>query len=353
MNAPPSASRRQTQSALSSWTSSAAANSQQAQPTVDSQPQTPTRPGRKGIITPADPSSSLDPNSDVLDQVNVLRKRRIVSKLDADRLLSQEGLIYLKTAGPKLRFHGEGFEQSDLARLMQFYQIWAHQLHPKYTFPEFIKETEKLCGSKRVKAHMSEWKKEAARARNPEVEPEAGTEATAITNPITSNTLGDYSRPKTLRSFLSDDDDDNNEGNMGRGVGSGSDSDDGSEIRRPIRLTQASTTTASLSRPILSDSGSDSDDIPVRFQRALRRPTMAINNSLADPSDEVPAASPIVPAAPRMSEETAHLIALNRQRALQRLAENQRRLESIALEDEGFDVFSDDEANIDHPEDDE
>ncbi|KAJ1922532.1 chromosome segregation in meiosis- protein [Tieghemiomyces parasiticus] len=211
-------------------------------------------------------TDSLDPNADSLDQVKKVRKRRLVHKLDADRLLAPDGLPYVKQEGPKLKFYGDGFEASDLARLMQFYQVWAHRLYPKLTFPEFIAETEKQCSQKRMKAHLEEWK----RALHP-----------------TDDYTGEPSH--------ADSD----------GYGFGVQDDDAP----PFGMNHI-------------DAG---------------RMTAPGPPSPATPSQRASGA---------VDPELAHRIELNRIRAMERLAENQRKLEAMTLEEENFDVFSDEDMGV-------
>ncbi|KAJ1968881.1 chromosome segregation in meiosis- protein [Dispira parvispora] len=202
---------------------------------------------------------ALDSEAADLDQIKPTRKRRVVAKLDATRLLSPEGLVHLKTKGPLLKLYGQGHEAADLAKLMQFYQLWAHRLFPKLAFPEFIAQAEKVCTQKRLRVHLDEWRKPA-----PEPEPEF-----------------------LLHSPTTDD------------------------------ITPSHGIT-------LDQSNIHDNDTP----NELWNNTTAAN----EPSTQT-----------NLDQTTVDRIEMNRQRALERLAENQRRLEQIALQDENFDVFSDEE----------
>ncbi|KAJ1649677.1 chromosome segregation in meiosis- protein [Dispira simplex] len=210
---------------------------------------------------------ALDSEAADLDQIKPTRKRRVVPKLDATRMLSPEGLVYLKTKGPLLKLYGQGHEAADLAKLMQFYRLWAHQLFPKLAFPEFIVQAEKVCTQKRLQVHLDEWRKPAPEAE-PEPEPELESEP-------------------QLHSSATDD--------------------------------------IIPSHDTSSDQSNIHDNV---IPNGLWNNTATVN----EPSTRI-----------NLDQITADRIEMNRQRALERLAENQRRLEQMALQDECFDVFSDEE----------
>ena len=44
---------------------------------------------------------------------------------------------------------------SDLNRLMNLYQFWAHKLFPKIQFSDLVERVEKLCHSKRMHVRKS------------------------------------------------------------------------------------------------------------------------------------------------------------------------------------------------------
>ncbi|KAK9716832.1 chromosome segregation in meiosis- protein [Basidiobolus ranarum] len=64
--------------------------------------------------------------------------------------------MYIKEKGPKLKFKGKGQEFEDLRHLLDFYQLWCHQLFPKMRFPDAIKKIEKLCSERRLKVFREE-----------------------------------------------------------------------------------------------------------------------------------------------------------------------------------------------------
>ncbi len=59
-----------------------------------------------------------------------------------------------------MRFQGKGHEAEDLAKLIQFYQLWAHQLFPRLQFDAIVERVEKLCRSRRLNTQSDAWRDE-------------------------------------------------------------------------------------------------------------------------------------------------------------------------------------------------
>lgn len=51
----------------------------------------------------------------------------------------------------------------DLPKLMETYQIWAHELFPRLKFDAFIDRAEKVCHERRVKVHLEQWRRDRLR----------------------------------------------------------------------------------------------------------------------------------------------------------------------------------------------
>ncbi|BEJ12976.1 hypothetical protein CspHIS471_0301500 [Cutaneotrichosporon sp. HIS471] len=78
---------------------------------------------------------------------------RVRAKVDADRLLGSRGLPALMSATRRFKVKGKGHEvrlgiavlikTSDLSRLMDTYQIWAHGMFPRGEFAFTVERTEK------------------------------------------------------------------------------------------------------------------------------------------------------------------------------------------------------------------
>ncbi|KAL3469120.1 replication fork protection component Swi3-domain-containing protein [Aspergillus californicus] len=92
------------------------------------------------------------------EEVKVAKKKQSVAKLDESRLLSQAGIPKLRrSAKNNLKFKGKGHEFSDLARLLNFYQLWLDDLFPKAKFADGLAMIERLGHSKRVQTMRRTW----------------------------------------------------------------------------------------------------------------------------------------------------------------------------------------------------
>ncbi|CDH48911.1 predicted protein [Lichtheimia corymbifera JMRC:FSU:9682] len=87
-------------------------------------------------------------------------KRRPYKRLDADLLLSSKGLTRLRYEAPSIKFQGKGYEDTDLRKLMDYYQMWAHNLYPRLQFSDFARAILKTTANPRVKAKLHEWQDE-------------------------------------------------------------------------------------------------------------------------------------------------------------------------------------------------
>ncbi|KAH6578990.1 hypothetical protein BASA61_008438 [Batrachochytrium salamandrivorans] len=85
-----------------------------------------------------------------------VKPRRVIAKLDADRLLGAKGFPMLLKGAKKMRFSGKGSELKDLERIIRMYQLWGYELFPKLSFGDFVERTEKVCHEKRLKLYMAQ-----------------------------------------------------------------------------------------------------------------------------------------------------------------------------------------------------
>ncbi|KAL2836040.1 replication fork protection component Swi3-domain-containing protein [Aspergillus pseudoustus] len=92
------------------------------------------------------------------EEVKVAKKRQPIPKLDENRLLTQAGVPKLRRSAKKnLKFKGKGHEFSDLARLLNFYQLWLDDLFPRAKFADGLAMIERLGHSKRVQTMRRAW----------------------------------------------------------------------------------------------------------------------------------------------------------------------------------------------------
>ncbi|KAL8873946.1 MAG: hypothetical protein Q9174_000665 [Haloplaca sp. 1 TL-2023] len=91
-------------------------------------------------------------------EVEIVKKRQPIAKLDDKRLLSQSGIPKLRRiAKDRFKFKGKGHEYSDLARLLNIYQLWLDDLYPRAKFADALAIIEKLGHSKRIQVMRREW----------------------------------------------------------------------------------------------------------------------------------------------------------------------------------------------------
>ncbi|MCJ1405190.1 chromosome segregation in meiosis- protein [Xylographa trunciseda] len=92
------------------------------------------------------------------EEIQVAKQRRPVAKLDENRLLSQAGIPKLRRiTKERLKFKGKGHEYSDVARLLNLYQLWLDDLYPRAKFADGLAMIEKLGHTKRLQTMRREW----------------------------------------------------------------------------------------------------------------------------------------------------------------------------------------------------
>ncbi|KAF8610006.1 Swi3-domain-containing protein [Ceratobasidium sp. AG-I] len=92
------------------------------------------------------------------EKEKAVKTKRIIPKLDEQRLLDRDGLPALVRHAKEFKVKGKGHELSDLNRLMQMYQLWAHKMFPKMQFHDTVDRVERLCRSKRMHVALSTWR---------------------------------------------------------------------------------------------------------------------------------------------------------------------------------------------------
>ncbi|KAI9314207.1 replication fork protection component Swi3-domain-containing protein [Dichotomocladium elegans] len=113
--------------------------------------------GRKTEFDPLAPSlSSADGHNAALP----ITKRRRFKKLDAELLLSSKGLPRIRKQTPLIKFYGKGNEVADLRKLMDYYQMWAHNLYPRLQFRDFARNVLKATANPKVIQELRTWQDE-------------------------------------------------------------------------------------------------------------------------------------------------------------------------------------------------
>jgi hypothetical protein len=75
-------------------------------------------------------------------------------------LLSSKGISRIRYESPFIKFKGRGHEAEDLAKLMRYYQLWAHNLYPRLRYQDFVSRVVKVTPKKRCKVTLTEWQQE-------------------------------------------------------------------------------------------------------------------------------------------------------------------------------------------------
>ncbi|KAF1986973.1 Swi3-domain-containing protein [Aulographum hederae CBS 113979] len=105
------------------------------------------------------------------EEVKIAKARKPVAKLDETRLLTPAGIPKLRRiAKTRVKFRGKGHEFSDVARLLNTYQLWLDDLYPRAKFADGLAIIEKLGHSKRMQMMRKQWIDEGKPRENTEQE---------------------------------------------------------------------------------------------------------------------------------------------------------------------------------------
>ncbi|KAI9721089.1 MAG: hypothetical protein M1812_002570 [Candelaria pacifica] len=92
------------------------------------------------------------------EEIKVTRKRKPIAKLDADRLLAPAGIPKLRRISKeRFKFKGKRHEYTDVARLLNIYQLWLDDLYPRAKFADGLAIIEKLGHTKRMQIMRKQW----------------------------------------------------------------------------------------------------------------------------------------------------------------------------------------------------
>ncbi|KAL4877255.1 replication fork protection component Swi3-domain-containing protein [Aspergillus karnatakaensis] len=148
-----------------------------------------------------EPQQSAPPNNSGVvlgldEEVRVAKKRQPVAKLDENRLLTQAGIPKLRRSAKKnLKFKGKGHEFSDLARLLNFYQLWLDDLFPRARFVDGLAMIEKLGRSKRLQTTRRQWieeeKPEFKEAETSDLPPDSNGTRNGVGNLVPFDNIDD------------------------------------------------------------------------------------------------------------------------------------------------------------------
>ena len=95
---------------------------------------------------------------DIDEEITIKKKRKPNPKLDENRLLSDAGIPRLRRiTKTRLKFRGKGHEFSDISRLLNTYQLWLDDLHPRAKFKDALTDVEKVGHTKRMQVTRRAW----------------------------------------------------------------------------------------------------------------------------------------------------------------------------------------------------
>ncbi|EXJ58794.1 hypothetical protein A1O7_06224 [Cladophialophora yegresii CBS 114405] len=127
-----------------------------------------TKRGDETTLSPRGPSkreaSDLDDTLGLDSEIKIKKQRKPIAKLDEARLLSAPGIPKLRADArmpnfltKKLRIKGKGHEFSDVAKLLNYYQLWLDDLYPRAKFADALQLVEKVGHSRRMQVMRKEW----------------------------------------------------------------------------------------------------------------------------------------------------------------------------------------------------
>ncbi|OWZ67124.1 hypothetical protein AYX14_02134 [Cryptococcus neoformans] len=133
------------------------------------------------------------------EEGDAVGKKRVIAKVDADRLLSENGIPALCRAAKKFKPRGKGREADDLRQVLNMYQMWAHGMFPKGDFAHTMHRTETVCRSRRMESALSGFK-DAFNPRPPTSPREFSNSPRASPSRSRSRSLSPSGSPSRARS---------------------------------------------------------------------------------------------------------------------------------------------------------
>ena len=79
------------------------------------------------------------------DITKVKKPKRVLLKLDLDKLFSDRGLSAIPEHVNSMKFKGKGHELEDISKICKAYEHWAHRLYPKMRFKDVLEKVRCLC----------------------------------------------------------------------------------------------------------------------------------------------------------------------------------------------------------------
>lgn len=87
------------------------------------------------------------------EDVVTQKPKRVLLKLDLEKLFSDRGLSAIPSHIKPLKLRGKGHELDDITKICRAYEHWAHRLYPKMTFKDVLEKVEHLGLKNRRKCY--------------------------------------------------------------------------------------------------------------------------------------------------------------------------------------------------------
>lgn len=102
--------------------------------------------------------SSEQQKQDVDPGIKVVKVKRKLVTLNAERLKGPRGIVAIDDFFQNIKLKGRGHEHQDLKDIMKRMEHWAHRLFPKYNFDDSLAKIERLGRKKEITTHMARYR---------------------------------------------------------------------------------------------------------------------------------------------------------------------------------------------------
>lgn len=103
-------------------------------------------------------NTSLTKKDEVDHGIKVVKVKRKLVTLNAERLKGPRGIIAVDEFFPNMKLKGRGYEKDDLKDIMKRLEHWAHRMFPKYHFDDSLSKIERLGRKKEIAIHMTRYR---------------------------------------------------------------------------------------------------------------------------------------------------------------------------------------------------
>lgn len=104
------------------------------------------------------PENVTATKEDVDHGIKVVKVKRKLVTLNAERLKGPRGIIAIDDFFNNVKLKGRGHEKDDLKDIMKRLEHWAHRMFPKYHFDDSLAKIERLGRKKEIAIHMTRYR---------------------------------------------------------------------------------------------------------------------------------------------------------------------------------------------------